>query len=191
MAGKLTGKQKMFVTEYLVDLNATAAAIRAGYSQKRASELGYQLLHKTTVQSAIQEAMRCREKRTEITQDKVIQQLAKIAFSDMNSFVSYGPEEVDVGEDEEGNTVKRIYSAVKVKPSDQVDGTLLAEVSETKEGIKIKRHDSLKALELLGKHLGMFVEKHEHNGSINVIFNVPRPPKVESEEEDNGPSSDD
>ena len=54
---KLTPKQKLFVAEYLVDLNATQAAIRAGYSEKRASEIGYQLLRKTTVQAAIQEAM--------------------------------------------------------------------------------------------------------------------------------------
>ena len=66
---KLTPKQKRFVAEYLVDLNATQAAIRAGYSEKRASEIGYQLLQKTTVQAAIQEAMADREERTGVTQD--------------------------------------------------------------------------------------------------------------------------
>ena len=68
---KLTPKQKRFVAEYLVDLNATQAAIRAGYSEKRASEIGYQLLQKTTVQAAIQAAMADREKRTGVTQDWV------------------------------------------------------------------------------------------------------------------------
>lgn len=57
----LTEKQKRFVQEYLVDLNATQAAIRAGYSPRRASELGYQLLQKTTVQSAIDKALQGRE----------------------------------------------------------------------------------------------------------------------------------
>ncbi len=75
----LTEKQKTFVREYLVDLNATQAAIRAGYSQKRASELGYQLLQKTTVQQEIQKAMDARAKRTEITADYVLQGLKTVA----------------------------------------------------------------------------------------------------------------
>lgn len=75
----LTPKQERFVQEYLVDLNATAAAKRAGYSEKRASELGYQLLHKTTVQTAIQRAVISRSQRTEVTQDYVIEKLMDIA----------------------------------------------------------------------------------------------------------------
>ncbi len=75
----LTEKQKMFVQEYLVDLNATQAAVRAGYSQKRASEIGYQLLQKTTVQAAIHDAMEARQQRTEVTQDYVIDKLREIA----------------------------------------------------------------------------------------------------------------
>ena len=75
----LTEKQKMFVQEYLVDLNATQAAVRAGYSQKRASEIGYQLLQKTTVQAAILDAIDKRQQRTEVTQDYVIDKLREIA----------------------------------------------------------------------------------------------------------------
>jgi len=165
MAG-LTEKQKMFVLEYLVDLNATAAALRAGYSDKTAGKIAHQLLEKTRIQEAIQEAMKKRERRTEITSDKVLHQLAKIAFGDIKDFVTFEERrtEYTTDEDSEGNTVKiqKEYSAVRIRPSDEVDGTLLAEVAETKDGLKIKRHDSLKALELIGKHLGMFTEKHEH-----------------------------
>ncbi len=75
----LTPKQACFVEEYLIDLNATQAATRAGYSAKRAAEQGYQLLQKTTVQQAIQNAQQARAKRTEITQDEVIQGLKKEA----------------------------------------------------------------------------------------------------------------
>jgi len=164
----LTGKQKMFVLEYLVDLNATAAARRAGYSEKTAEIIGHENLRKPNIQAAIGEAQQKREKRTEITSDKVLQQLAKIAFGDIKDFVAFENARVerDIGEDEEGNTIKLIkeYSAVKIRPSDEVDGTLLAEVSETKDGLKIKRHDSLKALELIGKHLGMFTDKVELTG---------------------------
>lgn len=90
----LTAKQKMFVQEYLVDLNATQAAIRAGYSQKRAGEIGYQLLQKTTIQAAIDSAMKKRGKRVEINQDYVIEKLLEITekkASDMpESDLKYG-----------------------------------------------------------------------------------------------------
>lgn len=69
---QLTDKQKRFIEEYLIDLNATQAAIRAGYSKKTAMEQGHQLLQKTSVQNAIQLAQNKRSKRVEITQDDVI-----------------------------------------------------------------------------------------------------------------------
>ena len=75
----LTAKQAAFVQEYLVDLNATQAAIRAGYSAKRAGEIGYQLLQKTPIQEAIKAAMGERGERTHITQDFVLSELYKIA----------------------------------------------------------------------------------------------------------------
>lgn len=74
----LTDKQAKFVDEYLVDLNATQAAIRAGYSANRASEIGYQQLRKTTVQEAIAEAMEKRSKRVQRTADDVMRDLAAI-----------------------------------------------------------------------------------------------------------------
>ena len=80
MARKLTDKQKKFVEEYLIDLNATQACIRAGYSPNRASEQAYQLLQKTTVQEAIAESMAERSRRTAINQDRIVQELARIAF---------------------------------------------------------------------------------------------------------------
>ena len=78
----LTPKQERFVQEYLVDLNATQAAIRAGYSAKTASRIGPQLLVKTCISEAIQKAMKKREKRTEVTQDYVIAKLREIVEKD-------------------------------------------------------------------------------------------------------------
>ena len=72
MARKLTDKQKKFVEEYLIDLNATQACIRAGYSPKTAMEQGYQLLQKTSVQEAIAERMAARSRRTGVNQDRVV-----------------------------------------------------------------------------------------------------------------------
>lgn len=69
---KLTEKQKRFVQEYLVDLNATAAAKRAGYSEKSASRIAVELLNKTQVSAEIQKQQAKRQKRVEITQEKVL-----------------------------------------------------------------------------------------------------------------------
>jgi len=71
------------VDECLVDLNATQAAVRAGYKKNYADRMGYKLVENSRVSEAIQEAMKEREKRTEVTQDMVIEQLAKIAFLDI------------------------------------------------------------------------------------------------------------
>jgi phage terminase small subunit len=83
----LTDKQKMFVLEYLVDLNATQAAIRAGYSEKNADKIGPELIGNTRVQEAIQEAMKARSERTEITQDKVLRHWWSIATADPNEII--------------------------------------------------------------------------------------------------------
>ncbi len=104
----LTPKQKRFVAEYLVDLNATAAARRAGYSAKTADRIGPELLGKTCVSEAIQQAIRERQQRTEVTQDYVIKKLKEITDKDA---------------------------------SDAQDSDL-------------KYVNKIKALELLGKHLG-------------------------------------
>ena len=78
----LTKKQKAFIQEYLVDLNATQAAIRAGYSKKTAYSIGQENLSKPEIQQALQEAQKRREKRTEVTQDYVIAKLREIVEKD-------------------------------------------------------------------------------------------------------------
>lgn len=81
MPRKLTEKQKRFCDEYLIDLNATQAAIRAGYSEKTAEQMGYQLLQKTSVQEHLQKRLSDRSERTAITQDRVLNELAKVGFA--------------------------------------------------------------------------------------------------------------
>jgi phage terminase small subunit len=80
---RLTPKQRIFVAEYLKDLNATQAAIRAGYSEKTADRIGPELLVKTCVSEAVRNAVRKREKETGITSAKVLEQYARLAFSDI------------------------------------------------------------------------------------------------------------
>ncbi len=121
----LTSKQKAFVQEYLIDLNATQAARRAGYKNP---EIGRQLIANNNVSKAIQAALKAREKRTEVTQDYVIAKLREIAEKD----ASDGPD------------------------------------SDLKYSSKIK------ALELLGKHVGAFdgSTKNDKNEPVKVIIDV-------------------
>lgn len=168
---KLTDKQQRFVDEYLIDLNATQAAIRAGYSVKRASEIGYQQLQKTTVSRAISEAMAERSKRTGINADRVLQELARIAFVKASDVID--TTDATIKYDASDDDLATIQS-VKVK------------TIPTKEGSGVEReirlNDKLKALELLGKHLGMFKDKLEINGSVGVVQIIDDIPR--SEEDD-------
>lgn len=166
---KLTEKQKMFVVEYLVDLNATQAAIRAGYSEKTAYRTGADNLKKPQIQAELEKAMKAREKRTEITQDRVLKELAKIGFADIKDFLSYRTEKTIVDIDADGTEIIGYKQIVDAKPSEEVDGAVVNEISIARDGtFKFKLQDKMKALEMMGKHLGMFIEKREINGNINV-----------------------
>lgn len=114
---KLTAKQAAFVHEYMIDLNATQAAIRAGYKASNARQIAADNLSKANIQQAIQEARAAREKRSMITVEWVLAQIASIA------------------QDEEA-----------------------------------QQRDRLKALELLGKHLGMWEKRQDEDTSVKVTF---------------------
>lgn len=158
----LTERQARFVAEYLVDLNATEAAKRAGYSEKTAYSIGFENLRKPEIQDAIQTAMAQREKRTAITQDRVLQELARVAFANGTDFARVVVREEPVyALDEEGDLrqVVRRTQTVEIVDTAHVDPEKRAAIScikEGKHGIEVSSYDKLRALELLGKHLGMF-----------------------------------
>lgn len=157
----LTPKQQRFVEEYLKDLNATQAAIRAGYSEKTAQEQGSQNLSKLIIANAIQARMDKRSARTEITSDLILKELLLIARADISQ--AY---------DEKGNLkpmhdipedVRRAMSAVKVFEEFEGFGKDRTKIGDVRE---VKFWDKPKALELLGRHLKLFTDKVEHSGSI-------------------------
>lgn len=100
----LTPKQQAFVREYLADMNATQAAVRAGYSQKTAKEIGYQTLGRPEVADAIAEAMRARSKRTQITADRLVEEMAKLAYADITDAMDWG-EALAVMPQDEGDPI--------------------------------------------------------------------------------------
>lgn len=155
---KLTEKQQRFVDEYLIDLNATQAAIRAGYSAKTADQQGSRMLANVKVQAAVSQKMAERSKRTGVNQDRVVLELAKLAFVKMTDIVD---EDGKIREEAKEDDLACIES-VKYKHSDSDTG--YSEEREVKIGSK------LKALELLGKHLGMWNDKLDVNVSIPVVI---------------------
>jgi phage terminase small subunit len=166
---RLTDKQKAFVQEYLIDLNASAAARRAGYSVRTANRIASENLAKPHIQAAIQKAMKEREKRTEITQDKVLQELARIGLADIKDYLSYRTALTQVGVDGDGEPVIDYTSIIELVPSDDVDGTVIQEVSLSQKGVfTFKLQDKMKALELLGRHLGLFTDNVNLSGEVGV-----------------------
>jgi phage terminase small subunit len=148
-----TPKQARFVEEYLIDLNATQAAIRAGYSAKNADKIGPELLGKTRVAEAIEKAIAERSQRTEITQDQVLKELALIGFANAGNYFDWGPDGVSLLDKGDLTEAQR---------------SVVAEVSQTKTEhggtIRLKLHDKQAALVNLGRHLGLFTDHLKVNG---------------------------
>ena len=113
--------------------------------------------------------MRARGKRTEITQDQVLRELAKIAFADIKDYLSFRTAKTVVEHDKEtGEPIIDYSQVIEMRDSDDVDGSLIQEVSLNAKGVfTFKLYDKLAALDKLGKHLGMFTDKVEISGQVN------------------------
>lgn len=153
----MTKKQKRFVEEYLIDLNATQAAIRAGYSPDTAKSIGSENLTKPDIQARIAKAMAERSKRTGVNADRVVAELAKIAFVNAEDVI-----------DAETATVKPNAAREDTAAIQSVKVKTFGEDGLERE---IKMADKIKALELLGKHLGMFKDKVELSGTLETEKN--------------------
>ena len=139
---KLTAKRKCFVDEWLIDFNGTQAAIRAGYSEKTAAATAARLLRNVNIQAEISRRQRDLQKRTEVTQDRVVKELACVAFADAS---------VVCVTDFDNLTEDQRAAIQGIKP--------------TNFGWEIKLCDKIKALELLGRHIGMFNDKLSLSGA--------------------------
>lgn len=148
MSKKLTPKQQCFVDEYLVDLNGTQAAIRANYSAKTAASIAEELLRKPEIQVAIQEALHARQQRTEVTADKVVRELAAMAFYDpavIGDAKINGPEDIK-------------------KLPEQVRRAIVGWAWDKHGHFTLKLSPKTPSLDLLARHLGMLTTKVEMTG---------------------------
>lgn len=168
----LTAKQKRFCDEYLIDLNATQAAIRAGYSEKTAYRTGADNLRKPQIEEYIAKRQKELSRSTEITQERVIKELALIAFSNNADYahvvekkmqVEAGGALVDVLDKDGKPVMYRTVEPVLTEELTEEQKRALAVIKKGRDGLEVKSCDKVKALELLGKHLGIFTDKIEAN----------------------------
>lgn len=154
--GGLNPKQQRFVKEYLIDLNAKQAAIRAGYSEKTAEVQGCRLLRNVQVKAEIERNLAKVVKKLDITHERIMEELALIGFSDLGDFVDFGP------------------GGVVIKEPSGKNSRCLAEVTETtgKDGgsIKFKLHSKVDALRELDDRLfGKPKTSIEHSGAFALV----------------------
>ncbi|MCO1343423.1 terminase small subunit [Burkholderia multivorans] len=153
-ANKLSAKHQRFVDEYLIDLNATKAAERAGYSKRTAGQIGFELLKKPEIAEAISEAMKAREQRTGITQDRVLRELARIAFFDPRKLFDSDGRPLPISELDDDTAAA--IAGLDVFEEYEGSGEDRALSGYTK---KYKILDKNTALTNAMKHLGMLREK--------------------------------
>lgn len=157
----LSPRQQRFVSEYLIDLNATQAAIRAGYSTKTAGSIGAENLTKPEIAAAVAEAQLKRAGRLEVTADRVLAELAKLGFANMADYMRVG---VDGDPCLDFSDLSRDQAAalVEVTVENFKDGR--GEEARDVRRVKFKLADKRQALVDVGRHLGMFKDRVEHSG---------------------------
>ena len=156
----MTKKQQLFCEEYLIDLNATQAAIRAGYKPESAGSVGSENLKKPEIRARIDKAMAERSKRTGVNADRVVRELARVAFVNASDVIDMN--KATVLNDASRDDMAAIASVkVKVIPGEDGDGVER----------EIRLADKLKALELCGKHLGMFKDSPDSAAPVTVVIN--------------------
>lgn len=170
MAGKLTPKQARFVEEYLIDLNATQAAIRAGYSSRSAHVQGTQLLNNPRISAHVAERLAELSRRTGVNQERIMRELARIAFVEPTRIVNMDDATIRASASEDDRAA---IQSVKVKQIPTPEGTITER--------EIRFYDKNRALELLGKRFGMWVERLQADvhGTIEIIDDVPETPSEE------------
>lgn len=161
---KLTAKQARFVEEYLIDLNAAAAAIRAGYSAKMAKSIGHQNLQRPAIAEAIATAQAARAKRTEVDADWVLRRLAEEATADLADILS------------EDGAVKPVKDWPLTWRQGLVAGFEVAEMTvegkKVGQTVKVKLSDRIKRLELIGKHVSVQAFRDQVHQTGNIALTV-------------------
>ena len=161
---KLTPKQMRFVDEWLIDFNGKQAAVRAGYSAKTAEATAARMLRNVKVQAEISRRQKDLQRRTEVSQDRVVKELARVAFSNATNAVQVQPRTI-VGADGKKIVIQTVALTATAELTDD-QRAAIAQIKQGANGIEVKMYDKIKALELLGRHIGMFNDKLELKATV-------------------------
>lgn len=163
----LTAKQELFCKEYIVDLNATQAAIRAGYSEKTAEIIGHENLRKPYIAKRVQQLIDKRSNKVEIKADDVLRYLDDVLHTSTTDIVTVvtkqGKRHLPNGDVEDIE-----YQTVEVRDTETLTAAqkaAIASIKQTKDGIEVKLHDKTKIAELAMRHLGLLIERKEITGA--------------------------
>lgn len=169
--GKLTDQKALFCKEYIIDLNATQAAIRAGYSENTAYSQGQRLLKTVEVQEELQRLMKKRSEKVELTANDVLQEIKDLLSTDINDIMEIVTREVIVRDhkgnimyDEQGDPITEVMQTTRLKDTKQMSKAAIKSISEighNAHGIYVKRYDKQKTIEQAGRHLKLFTDKVE------------------------------
>lgn len=164
----LSMKNRIFIGEYLRDFNATRAAMAAGYSKKTAYSIGWELLRKPEIQVAIKKYTESIMSDVGLNAQRILMEYMKIAFADITDFIEFGQEEHiarnkkgEIQKDEDGKPITFKVNYTNFKADAEIDGTLISEVKQSKEGVSVKLYDKTKALEVLVKYIDLLPDKHK------------------------------
>ncbi|HZG16953.1 MAG TPA: terminase small subunit [Candidatus Bathyarchaeia archaeon] len=163
----LTEKQRFFVSEYLRDFNATRAAMAVGYSKKTAYANGWTLLRNVGIQAEIKRQKELRAAELGLEVQRIIMEYMKIAFADISDVLDFGSKTVPLM-DKKGNVVTDPHNGeaitinanyVALRDSDEIDTSVISEIKEGKDGVSVKLHDKMRALEKLEKYVDFMTEE--------------------------------
>lgn len=164
---QLTEKQRFFCLYYIKNFNATQAAIKAGYVADSAHVTGSQLLRNPKVAKEIRRLKGQLQEEIFIDALDVLNRYIKIAFADMTDFVEFGQEEIPImtidgpAKDKDGNLITRRINVIRFKDSSQVDGGLICQIKQGRDGTTIKLEDRQKALDKLAQYFDLFPDKFQ------------------------------
>lgn len=162
---KLSQQQAAFCREYITDFNASRAARRAGYSPNGVTVTASQLLARPNIKVAVQQLLQERAERTQITADRVIYELSRMAFANMAEYIQTQPDGtayIDLST----LTSEQAAAIQEVTTEHYVEG--VGEDARVVKRVKLKLHPKTPALKLLGQHLGILIDKVHHSGEVNV-----------------------
>lgn len=157
---ELTDKQRLFCIYYIKYFNATKAYQKAyGCSYETAMVEGFRTLRNPKIELEIEKLKQHKLNQVMLSEEDIFQRYMDIAFSDITDYVNFGKREIEILEDNQSKTIEVNY--VDFNDSYNVDGTIISEVKQGKDGVSIKLHDKMKALQWLSDHMNIATDKQK------------------------------